>query len=251
MRLPGFVTRPVGQLVGGIVEKAFDGIDLFLVEGLVGLAFLCSALLGAVVLLSLSLVLWLLELPSLALASMWLLLAAGLVARISLKAGRPGSWREDARNGLDVCVAALLAYLVLYCQGSPFSTWLSSLFFSLTSLLEKASSTSSLLELASSTSSLLLLSLLLVASLATRLYLRTKRRLKRRGGLEVSEDDLYCQVVDIVLAALLAGLLLCWKGLSLYTGLVLGAALVLATWDWSHQDKNSTGGLARGYIVTG
>ena len=109
------MTRPVGQLVGGIVEKAFCGIDLFLVEGLVGLVFLCSALMGAVVLLSLSLVLWLLELPSLALASMWLLLAAGLASRISLKAGGPGSWREDARTGLDVCIAALLAYLMLYC----------------------------------------------------------------------------------------------------------------------------------------
>jgi hypothetical protein len=246
MRLPGFVTRPGGQLDGGIVEKAFGGIVLFLVEGLVGLAFLCSALLGAVVLLSLSLVLWLLELPSLALASMWLLLAAGLAARISLKAGGPGSWREDARTGLDVCIAALLAYLVLYCQGALLSTSLSSL-FSLTSLLEPASSTSSLLELASRTSSLLPLSLLLVVSLATRLFLRTKRRLERRGGLEVSEDDMSCQIVDSVLA----GLLLCWKGLSLYTGLVLGAALVLATWDWSHQDKNRIGGLARGFIVTG
>ena len=229
MRLPGFVTRPVGQLVGGMLVKAFGGIVLFLVEGLVGLAFLCSALLGAVVLLSLSLVMWLLELPSLALASLWLLLAAALVARMFLKAGRPGSWREDARTRLDVCIAALLAYLVLYCQGAPVSTCLAFLFSSLTSLLEPVSSTSSLLEPVSSTSSLLPLSLLLVASLVTRLNLRNKRQEERRGGLEVSEDDLSCQVVDSVLAALLAGLLLCWKGLSLYTGLVLGAALVLAT----------------------
>ena len=198
------------------MEKAFGRIVLFPVEGLVGLAFLCPALLGAVVLLSLSLVLWLLELPTLALASMWLLLAAGLASRISLKAGCPGT-------SLGVCIAALLAYLVLYCQGALLSTSLSSL-FSLTSLLEPASSTSSLLELASRTSSLLPLSLLLVVSLATRLFLRTKRRLERRGGLEVSEDDMSYQIVDSVLA----GLLLCWKGLSLYTGLVLGAALVLA-----------------------
>ena len=245
------MTRPVGQLVGRIVEKAFCGIDLFLVEGLLGLAFLCSALLGAVVLPRLPLVLWLLELPSLALASMWLLLAAGLAARISLKAGGPGSWREDARTGLDVCIAALLAYLMLYCQGAPVSTCLASLFSSPTSVLEPASSTSSLLELASSTSSLLPLSLLLLASLAIRLFLQTKRQRERHEGLEVREDNLYCQVVDIVLAALLAGLLLCWKDLLLYTGLVLGAALVLATWDWSHKDKNGIDGLARGFNVTG
>jgi hypothetical protein len=247
MRLPGFMTGPVGQLVGRIVEKAFCGIDLFLVEGLLGLTFLCSALLGAMVFLSLPLVLWLLELPSLALASIWLLLAAGLAARISLKAGGPASWREDARTGLDVCIAALLAYLMLYCQGAPVSTCLASFFSSLPSLLEPASSTSSLLEPAFGTSSLVPLLLLLVASLATRLYLRTKRQRERNGGLEVSKDDISFQVVDI----LLAGLLLCWKGLSLYTGLVLGAALVLATWDWSHQDKNRIGGLARGFIVTG
>ena len=241
MSLPGFLTRPVGKLVGGMVEKAFVGIVLHLVEGLVGLAFLCSALIGAVVLLSLSLVLWLLELPSLALASLWLLLAASLAARISLQASRPGSWREDARTGLDVCIAALLAYLVLYCQGAPISTVLASLLSSLTSLMEPVSSTSSMLPL----------SLLLSASLATRLILQTKRRGERRGGLEVTEDDLSCHIVDRVLAALLAGLLLSWKGLSLYTGLVIGAAFILATWGWSHQDKTRIGGLARGFIVTG
>ena len=211
LRLPGFLMRPVSRMVGGMVEKAFVGLVQHLVEGLVGLAFLCSALVVGVALLSLSLVLRLLDLPSLALASLWLLLAAAIFARISLQKGSPGSWREDARTGLDVGIAALLAYLVLYCHGASLYT---SLLSSRTSLLGPVFTTSSLLPL----------SLLLGAALATRLFIQT-----------ISEDNMSCQAVDIVLAALLSGLLLCWKGLSLHTGLVIGAALVLANWEWSHR----------------